>query len=88
MDNSQGILYRAIVAPFTGAWIEIYLSPLLILYVILSHPSRVRGLKCITTQLLVHLIRVAPFTGAWIEIDEGLAAAGRKHRRTLHGCVD
>ena len=34
----------------------------------MSHPSRVRGLKCCNggDVRLVHL--VAPFTGAWIEI--------------------
>ena len=33
------------VAPFTGAWIEIYILPQDYISVNVSHPSRVRGLK-------------------------------------------
>jgi len=33
------------VAPFTGAWIEMGVSPLPTTEYPLSHPSRVRGLK-------------------------------------------
>ena len=34
------------VAPFTGAWIEIIGQVLFNDIAIVSHPSRVRGLKC------------------------------------------
>ena len=33
------------VAPFTGAWIEILPSPFATVISLVSHPSRVRGLK-------------------------------------------
>ena len=33
------------VAPFTGAWIEIPLAEFRHVFPLLSHPSRVRGLK-------------------------------------------
>ena len=34
----------------------------------LSHPSRVRGLKCDVKRDAERIGKVAPFTGAWIEI--------------------
>ena len=56
------------VAPFTGAWIEIFgISPKA-KTVNMSHPSRVRGLKYINPRISFGWKRVAPFTGAWIEI--------------------
>ena len=53
----------------------------------LSHPSRVRGLKSTMTVGLEVDILVAPFTGAWIEIFT-VRLGQRTIRRTLHGCVD
>ena len=35
----------------------------------MSHPSRVRGLKCDRHHRLIVCLFVAPFTGAWIEIE-------------------
>ena len=58
------------VAPFTGAWIEMTLSPAQAMIVAASHPSRVRGLKSKCLEALRLGILVAPFTGAWIEINE------------------
>ena len=57
-----------LVAPFTGAWIEI--KKVLRDYetVRVSHPSRVRGLKFSLSHIKGKAIVVAPFTGAWIEI--------------------
>ena len=60
-------LFIVHVAPFTGAWIEIFC----VLYYSRkkeSLPSRGRGLKskCPQTRWTAQL--VAPFTGAWIEI--------------------
>ena len=56
-----------IVAPFAGAWIEItnlcYLN-----LVILSLPSRERGLKLTSCACSLRSTLVAPFAGAWIEI--------------------
>ena len=36
---------KKIVAPSTGAWIEIRISPKVLIPLLLSHPLRVRGLK-------------------------------------------
>ena len=36
---------QGLVAPFTGAWIEIFISSLSLCTSAESHPSRVRGLK-------------------------------------------
>ena len=33
-----------------------------------SHPTRVRGLKCVPTVTLGGTLLVAPYAGAWIEI--------------------
>ena len=37
-------------------------------YFNLSHPTRVRGLKLVSLQLIASALLVAPYTGAWIEI--------------------
>ena len=58
---------RAIVAPFTGAWIEIYFY-LIFPRPVMSLPSRGRGLKSNIRADLGNVAIVAPFTGAWIEI--------------------
>ena len=57
-----------IVAPYTGAWIEIVIVTVPSLAVLKSHPTRVRGLKYITTRVTDNFTAVAPYTGAWIEI--------------------
>ena len=58
-----------IVAPFTGAWIEIRRAGLSYgQYMARSHPSRVRGLKCQLRYRILPILCVAPFTGAWIEM--------------------
>ena len=57
-----------IVAPFTGAWIEIAAGLRSLGDRYESHPSRVRGLKYRSYSIHRHILRVAPFTGAWIEI--------------------
>ena len=56
------------VAPFTGAWIEIYVVQDNSRFPRLSHPSRVRGLKFRRAMYNGPDDGVAPFTGAWIEI--------------------
>ena len=59
-----------VVAPFTGAWIEILVYGGLV-DSRKSHPSRVRGLKYKNGVIRAQWQpRVAPFTGAWIEIFE------------------
>ena len=57
---------RLLVALFTGAWIEtsdsVYRS-----VCVLSHSSRVRGLKLSEHNVDIVVESVALFTGAWIE---------------------
>mgnify|MGYP006874525522 CR=1 FL=1 len=77
----------ALVAPFTGAWIEIRrrrrgrtsrpVAPFTGAWI--EIPSPYRGMPAAP---------VAPFTGAWIEIAKGDVTALYRERRTLHGCVD
>ena len=59
-----------VVAPFTGAWIEIDL-PGIIKIMRGSLPSRERGLKYVAGKTAGGDHQVAPFTGAWIEIWTG-----------------
>ena len=55
------------VAPYTGAWIEIFRA-ISLRFNGLSHPTRVRGLKSKGAEILGGWAKVAPYTGAWIEI--------------------
>ena len=61
-------MHGIIVAPFTGAWIEIKVTLPTKLNPYGSHPSRVRGLKLLDVTGMTVTNVVAPFTGAWIEI--------------------
>ena len=63
------IVIKNHVAPFTGAWIEIFATDRQLQPSTESHPSRVRGLKCWKAHSHPALSGVAPFTGAWIEIN-------------------
>ena len=63
----MGIGQSEIVAPFTGAWIEICNTGLEKKNT-RSLPSRERGLKYVDCELFHYEEIVAPFTGAWIEI--------------------
>ena len=56
------------VAPFTGAWIEMYDRATVQQAEQVSLPSRERGLKSSTAACVRLQAPVAPFTGAWIEI--------------------
>ena len=53
-----------------------------------SHPTRVRGLKSRTLVGLDCPGSVAPHAGAWIEIVLGLLARRPIPSRTPRGCVD
>mgnify|MGYP005762817847 CR=1 FL=1 len=55
------------VAPLAGAWIEIIPEPPP-RSMRLSHPLRVRGLKCRMGRRKRRRKIVAPLAGAWIEI--------------------
>ena len=62
-----------LVAPFTGAWIEISYSIYAKRLTVGSLPSRERGLKLHDPFRTLKNIKVAPFTGAWIEIRIGIS---------------
>ena len=69
---------RCLVAPYTGAWIEIFTHTVRYAFGNKSHPTRVRGLK-LPHECNVGLPKlVAPYTGAWIEICSTSALAARK----------
>ena len=67
------------VAPFTGAWIEIF-------YTIKEHlirkvaPFTGAWIEIILLQPVSHRLHVAPFTGAWIEI---LGSSSYCHHRCV-----
>ena len=63
IDDDSGLMTA--VAPFTGAWVETMVQDVYKTYP-MSHPSRVRGLKCQYPHYLCH----------------------DRQGRTLHGCVD
>ena len=56
------------VAPFAGAWIEMFNAMKQIAKDVLSLPSRERGLKYELRDLNERIKAVAPFAGAWIEM--------------------
>ena len=61
-------MVHSAVAPFTGAWIEIFCALSRPAVALLSLPSRERGLKYNNLKNYNQRRNVAPFTGAWIEI--------------------
>ena len=76
------------VAPFAGAWIEIFTgrfhgggNPG-------SLPSRERGLKYTYVPPLSFLGEVAPFAGAWIEMSVPSLQAHRRSCRSFCGSED
>ena len=66
-DTGPASDHSHLVAPFTGAWVEISVSSGSTTISWMSHPSRVRGLKSILAHIPT-LLCVAPFTGAWVEM--------------------
>ena len=56
--------------------------------ILLSLPSRERGLKLQCVNCLCNVGKVAPFAGAWIEIVRVTPAGPCKHGRSLRGSVD
>ena len=65
-------MFPFLVAPLAGAWIEIACS-VAVTSSMSSHPSRVRGLKCLKAAGDKICHAVAPLAGAWIEITLRLA---------------
>ena len=79
---------RNLVAPFTGAWIEIVIYHTTVGDNPQSHPSRVRGLKYLEHVSKTYDGHVAPFTGAWIEIQKAdylEGAAVKSHPSRVRG---
>ena len=56
--------------------------------ILLSLPSRERGLKSIHNNMLPDVTNVAPFAGAWIEIKTKKRRKYSDDRRSLRGSVD
>ena len=56
------------VAPFVGAWIEIFDTCIIYELSTKSLPSWERGLKLAKSPVILVVCAVAPFVGAWIEI--------------------
>ena len=77
------------VAPFAGAWIEMFFTSISIFPPMLSLPSRERGLKFIV-YFYENMIQynVAPFAGAWIEIFVKDTTKSCGSCRSLRGSVD
>ena len=71
--------FGEVVAPYTGAWIEIVTDEGIV-HSASSHPTRVRGLKSQSRYDVVWKRVVAPYTGAWIEITYTQQLLLRLHR--------
>ena len=56
--------------------------------ILLSLPSRERGLKFVDEEHDRDSEDVAPFAGAWIEMGKGLMNAKKTFCRSLRGSVD
>ena len=76
------------VAPLAGAWIEMHETIMISVFVMASHPSRVRGLKYHPLPRYGRNTLVAPLAGAWIEMHPACRVRRAWRRRTPRGCVD
>ena len=56
-----------LVAPYTGAWIEIRIT-INVIYTRLVAPYTGAWIEIISSRCSMSPVRVAPYTGAWIEI--------------------
>ena len=65
--RSRSRITFGLVAPLAGAWIETVRPLWIKLWAVLSHPSRVRGLKPDSPLFSELVLEVAPLAGAWIE---------------------
>ena len=75
------------VAPYTGAWIEMYVpsSPITASSVA---PYTGAWIEILSFWYGLFTATVAPYTGAWIEIQYLELLKIGKTRRSLHGSVD
>ena len=78
---------ETLVAPYTGAWIEIFVATK---YGLTSKVAPYTGawIEMPIKAEYVTVTFVAPYTGAWIEIRHLNGWFQLRSRRTLHGCVD
>ena len=76
LDDIQAHPVKPDVAPHAGAWIETL--PFLGYDVgyLMSHPTRVRGLKQLVKACSVSRALVAPHAGAWIETPAAVRLTG------------
>ena len=85
-EKSLPILCDFAVTSLADAWIKIMITSKAPNAKV-SHPLRMRGLKCQNQSLQKNLF-VASFVGAWIKIRGKYIMDNVKVRRTSHGCVD
>ena len=83
----QAQKHSHIVALYTSAWIEMY-NVQSVPALLMSHSTRVRGLKYFFSDFIFSISEVALYTSAWIEISTASRPRQRKSSRTLHECVD
>ncbi len=82
------IWFMKMVAPYTGAWIEIPREKAEKEKRVTSPPIRGRGLKSYIVFEGEMSRAVAPYTGAWIEISNDWAQRQGGESRPLYGGVD
>ena len=75
------------VAPYTGAWIEIHLFPPVAIMLPVA-PYTGAWIEINECCLFVRSKKVAPYTGAWIEILSLSSRRVAQSGRSLHGSVD
>ena len=75
------------VAPYTGAWIEI-LQAIQKVKDWGVAPYTGAWIEIRTVLMSAISCLVAPYTGAWIEISDNCPTHGCARRRSLHGSVD
>jgi hypothetical protein len=80
--------YLFTVAPLAGAWIETYVQVPGKFGSILSHPSRVRGLKQGSAIIATVHVESHPSRVRGLKRGSRIDIFVTDYRRTLHGCVD
>ena len=77
----------SLVAPYTGAWIEIrLLMPCWAGRCVAPYTGA--WIEIVISVMVVHFLHVAPYTGAWIEISPSWYLFVSLAGRSLHGSVD
>ena len=78
---------NGVVAPFTGAWIEI-VDKRVVELVAQVAPFTGAWIEIVYGNEIYKVGYVAPFTGAWIEMTGSSGVGCQPSRRSLHGSVD